>query len=221
MTEDGSAEQTSRGGRLRLAAAGAVAVAAIVATVIVLSGGGRHSSASGHAGPSTPAPLPARRITALAPAARAAGCSLIDPPYEGNAHVTGPVHYRSNPPTSGNHNPMPASDGDYVGQATPPPENLVHSLEHGRIEIQYRPGLPAGQVAHLQELFAEPEPPYAPGQYLLLFANDTGMPYAVAATAWNHLLACPAFNARIFDAIRAFRLRWTFQAPEKQFVQAE
>jgi hypothetical protein len=47
------------------------------------------------------------------------------------------------------------------------------------------------------------------------------MPYDVAAVAWTHILGCRTFNPRVFDAIRAFRLKWTLQAPEKQFTQAE
>ena len=40
------------------------------------------------------------------------------------------------------------------------------------------------------------------------------MPYAVAATAWTHLLGCKKFTNESFDAIRAFRKRYTDQAPE-------
>jgi hypothetical protein len=41
------------------------------------------------------------------------------------------------------------------------------------------------------------------------------MPYAVAATAWGHVLGCPTFNPRIFDAMRDFRLTYTNQGPEQ------
>ena len=51
-------------------------------------------------------------------------------------------------------------------------------------------------------------------QLLLLFPNPTGMPYAVAATAWGHVLGCKTFNRRIFDAFRDFRLAYTNQGPE-------
>jgi hypothetical protein len=49
---------------------------------------------------------------------------------------------------------------------------------------------------------------------MLLFQNNTNMPYAVAATAWTHLLGCPAMNDKVFDAVRAFRAAYTDKAPE-------
>ena len=55
-----------------------------------------------------------------------------------------------------------------------------------------------------------------PGGYLqLLFQNPTGMPYAVAATAWTHSITCPTFKgAATLDALRAFRAAYTNKAPE-------
>ena len=50
---------------------------------------------------------------------------------------------------------------------------------------------------------------------MLLFQNNTNMPYAVAATSWTRLLGCKTFNPRIFDAIRAFRTEYVDKAPEQ------
>ena len=50
---------------------------------------------------------------------------------------------------------------------------------------------------------------------LLLYQNPTKMPYAVAATAWGHVLGCTTFNPRVFDAFRAFRMAYTDQGPEQ------
>ena len=52
------------------------------------------------------------------------------------------------------------------------------------------------------------------GYHLLLYENSTDMPFAVAATAWDHLLGCPAMNDRVFDAIRAFTATYVDQGPE-------
>ena len=41
------------------------------------------------------------------------------------------------------------------------------------------------------------------------------MPYPVAATAWTHLVGCPKVTDKIWDALRAFRARYTDQAPEQ------
>ena len=124
------------------------------------------------------------------------------------------VHYPTNPPSYGPHYPTPASDGEYVGQATPPVGNLVHAMEHGRVEFQYRPGLPSAEVRQMEALFNETDGSFGPGQYLLLFQNSTNMPFAVAATAWDHVLGCPTFTPRVFDALRAFRLAYTLKGPE-------
>ena len=54
------------------------------------------------------------------------------------------------------------------------------------------------------------------GYKTLLFENNTNMPYAVAATAWGHLIGCNTFNDHVFDALRAFRLKYidkTVEAP--------
>jgi hypothetical protein len=192
---------------------GVAVIAAIVIAVVASSGGSDDSKpkSSGKANPEVKAvPLPPRKTTDLFAAAKAAGCVVRTFPNEGRQHITGKGTYRTNPPTSGNHNPVPAEDGDYSGQQTPAPENYVHTLEHGRIEFQYAPGTPAKVIGQLRTLFAEQ------GSYHdLLFQNNTNMPYQVAATAWTHLIGCKQVNDKIWDALRAFRLRYTDQAPEQ------
>ena len=91
-----------------------------------------------------------------------------------------------------------------VGASVPPLGMLVHALEHGRVEIQYRTGTPAQRQKQLETLLAEPIAGQPVGFDQLVFENDTGMPYAIAATAWQHRLACPTFDDRVFDALRAF-----------------
>ena len=49
---------------------------------------------------------------------------------------------------------------------------------------------------------------------MLLFQNNTNMPFAIAATAWTHLLGCPKMNNQVFDAIRTFRAAYTDKGPE-------
>jgi hypothetical protein len=179
--------------------------------------------------PAQTAAIPARRTTKLAAAARTAGCRLAHPKVEGSstppAHVLGRVAYKTNPPTSGDHNPVWSSDGNYAGVRTPAPEHYVHSLEHGRIELQYKPGTPARTISQLKSVLKEPTKTdfgvnAGNGRFALLFENNTKMPYAVAATAWGHLLGCRSAGPRMFDAIRTFRTRYTLQAPEK-ITQAE
>jgi Protein of unknown function (DUF3105) len=191
-----------------------IAVVAGIAVAVVAGSGGSNDNtpkATGAKNPQVKAvPIPPRKTTDLFAAAKAAGCTVKTFPSEGRTHITGTTTYHTNPPTSGNHNQVPAADGDYSGRQTPAKENYVHTLEHGRIEFQYRPGTPAKVIGQLRTLFNED------GAYhSLLFENNTDMPYEVAATAWTHLIGCPRVNDRIWDALRAFRVRYTDQAPEQ------
>jgi len=155
----------------------------------------------------------------LALAAKAAGCQLReDLPDEGANHVenTTEVTYETNPPTSGNHNPNWVADGAYVTPLKVNPQtagnelnirNFVHSMEHGRVEIQYSSKLPQDQQLALKGVFDE-DP-----AGMLMYPNDE-MPYAVAVTAWRQLLGCPEYNPAVLDAIRDFRDIYRGQAPE-------
>lgn len=124
------------------------------------------------------------------------------------------VVYQTNPPSYGPHYPVPAADGYYPPGQTPEVGNLVHALEHGRVEYQYRPGLASADVKQMDALFNQPAGPWGGGQLLLLFENATRMPYAVAATAWGHVLGCPTFGGHVFDALRDFRFAYTNHGPE-------
>ena len=46
------------------------------------------------------------------------------------------------------------------------------------------------------------------------------MPFAVAATAWDHQLGCPTMNPKVFDAIRAFRDEYIDKGPGSRPVGA-
>jgi hypothetical protein len=213
------AEDKRRGDRNRRlqiiggAVLGVAVVAAVIIAVVVGSGGGSDEppSSTGVKNPVVGAlPIPPRKTTDLAVAAKQAGCVVRTFPNEGRTHITGPGTYRTNPPTSGNHNPVPAPDGDYSGQQTPAKENFVHTLEHGRIEFQYAPGTPNRVIGQMRTLFAEQ------GSYHdLLFENNTKMPYQVAATAWTHLIGCTKVTPQMWDALRAFRITYTDKAPEQ------
>lgn len=195
--------------RIQLTFGAVIAVAAIVGIIaaITSSGGGPKKKAE-HV-----VPIPPQKITNLTAAAHAAGCIVRSYPMEGRTHTDKPVHYKTNPPTSGNHNPVWAEDGIYAPGKTPGKEHFVHSLEHGRVEIQYRPGTTKHRIDQLETLFNE-EVNGSRGYHQLVFENITHMPYAVAATAWTRLLGCPKWNNGIFDAIRDFRQAFLDKGPE-------
>ena len=157
--------------------------------------------------------LPDQKIGDLADAAKAAGCKLANPQIEGpdaRARRTFKASdYKTNPPTSGNHFPQWYEDGVYTPGDTPELGMLVHTLEHGRIDVQYKPGTPAKTVEQLEALLAE----QSEGYHMLLFENTTNMMTRVAATAWGHSLTCPKMNDQVFDAIRTSAAQLHRQGP--------
>jgi hypothetical protein len=190
-------------------AGGLLALAAVVAIVVVLASGGDGGSEAAGGGASGEFPAgsaPPVETTDLEEAVDAAGCELEENPEEGNTHVEESVTYEANPPTSGDHDPIPAEDGAYTD--APPKENLVHALEHGRIVIQFAPDAPDSVKGDLKALFDEA--PY----HAIITPNETDMPYEVAATAWNQVLGCEEMNDQVFDAIRAFREEFLDRGPE-------
>lgn len=214
-SERAAAAKAASAQRLRMAAAGAVVIAVIVVAVVLIAGsGGGSSDDSGSSDAVNTVPIPPAREKNLQAAAKSAGCVLLNPASEGREHVTHTVNYKnSNPPASGPHNPNPAPDGIYQPGNEPAKENWVHTLEHGRIEIQYAPATTAHQRSQLETLGNEKFNGSAL-YHVLVFENNTNMPYKVAAVAWTHVLGCKTFNNGVFDAIRDFRTAYTDKGPE-------
>jgi len=197
--------------------AGAVGLIVIVAIIVVAtSGGGGGESASGGAHLDTRSGStngiepdnrsgtkpPALKVANLKKAAKMAGCDLrLHLKDEGHTHIpqgSPAPDYKTNPPTSGNHVEPPFQQADGAYSEMPLPIDFVHSLEHGRMEIQYSPDLPEADQLEVKGLYDEM---YAA---TLLFPNKE-MPYAVAATTWTNLLGCKQYKGSItLDAIRDF-----------------
>lgn len=216
--EQADAAARARAKRVQMALAGLLAAGVVVGVVLLATSGGSGGVGGKGGGPlaagdQAKAKLPPARVKDLAAAAKAAGCELKSPPIEGSTHVPGKVKYRTNPPTSGNHSPEPALDGIYAPANAPEPENYVHALEHGRVIFEYRRGTPTTRIAQLETLGNEPingKDAYK----ILVLQNSTGMPYAVAATAWGQLLGCKTFDDASFDALRDFRTKYVDKGPE-------
>jgi Protein of unknown function (DUF3105) len=212
------AAAASRRRRLQLVGGGVLAVAAVAAVVIAIvaaAGGGddEQEASSPSSDAAAAVKLPEQATSDYQQAAKAAGCTLLNPEFEGQNHEDKnfkPSDYATNPPTSGNHTPDWYDDGVYEPGTTPSLGMLVHPLEHGRIEVQYKKGTPAADVAKLEALLNEQNE----GYHMLLFENTTGMDAQVAATAWTHSLTCPKMNDKVFDAIRTFRARYIDKGPE-------
>lgn len=208
--------------------AGVLAVAVIGGVIFAIASGGGGKS-GGKDGPNvdtrfgilpdgvevdnrTGTPPPAIVNGDLTAAAKAAHCDLqLDLPDEGNTHVTKSVpsalpKYGTNPPTSGNHYPDPLADGAFLNE--PPVGNFLHSIEHGRIEIQYSPDLPEADQLALKGVFD------SDSGGMIMFPNPD-MPYEVATTAWTELMGCKKYEGgATLDAIRDFRDQYRGRGPE-------
>jgi len=211
--EAAAARSAARKSRLQLALGGFVALVAIVAAVFLFRGAGGDSG-GGAGTPEASAAIPAQKETNLKAAADAAKCELKTVPSAGNNHTTEKVTYKDSPPTSGDHDPTAADDGLYEPGNAPPVGKHVHSLEHGRIDIQYKAGSPQATIDKLETVASEPLQFGSEAYHVLVFENNTEMEPAVAATAWTQSLTCPTMNDRVFDAIRAFRTDFTDKGPE-------
>jgi hypothetical protein len=201
----------------------AVVVAAAAVLVIVLSSGGGDSAPKGDAhinlnlsygstngitpderAGTKPPPV---KVADLATAAKQAGCDLrLHLKDEGHEHIPPTAQtpdYKTNPPTSGAHVEPPYQQADGAYSEMPAEIDFVHSLEHGRMEIQYAPDLAEADQLALKGVY---DTMYGA---TLLFPNEN-MPYEVAATTWTNLLGCPTYKGAItLDAIRDFgRATW-------------
>ncbi len=219
-------EGAEKSGRNRMVVGYAVVstiVLVVAVVVFVLVSGGGDSSASGDAHinvnqevgntngvqPDDRAGIVPARTTVfdLDEAAKQADCDVqLKLEDEGKEHL--PVdspepNYGTNPPTSGNHVEPPYQQADGAYSEEPKPLDVVHSLEHGRMAIQYSPDLPEKAQLELKGLY---DTMYGA---TLLFPNDK-MPYEVAATTWTNMIGCDTYKGAItLDAIRAFgRATW-------------
>jgi Protein of unknown function (DUF3105) len=146
--------------------------------------------------------------------ADATGCDLkLDLPDElpkgGDPHLSPgqpAPEYATTPPTAGLHDLIPQADGAYLG--TPAPTSVLHSLEHGRVAIQYSPDLPEDEQLLLKGIFDDSP------EGMLLFPNPD-MPYQVAVTAWTNLVGCDVFGEAVLDVVRDFRDEFRGKGPER------
>jgi hypothetical protein len=197
--------------------AGALVLAAlVVVAVLLLSGGGGGGDAASEVLPDG-GEAPRQQVTELDEAVEAAGCELKSERARGRDHTTDlaeRVQYPSNPPTGGNHYIEPTDDTAFP--EAPQDEQLVHSLEHGRVIIWFKPNLPEDTRADLKAL-------YDSDTYQMIIVPRREMPYQVAASAWSRepepngtgrLLGCERYNERVFDALRTFRDEHRSNGPE-------
>ena len=131
------------------------------------------------------------------------------PEILGRDHVADLSNYQysSNPPTSGNHFSNSADSGFYDEQV--PDGELVHSLEHGYVIINYDCSKFSGDCEELKseikflvnddswKVIGNPRP-----------END----YLISVTSWGKLMHLDEFNR---DKIKTFINKYRNQGPEK------
>ena len=94
---------------------------------------------------------------------------------------------RTNPPVTGRRVEQAiAADGSHIYGRAPSLHAAIHSLLHGRVLIQSRPGLPDSQVRALDRLVRD-DPDRVVG-----FENQTGMTAAVPPPPTSACLPAPA-----------------------------
>jgi len=211
--EERERKAAARGKRLQYVIGGILAAGIVAAVVVALLSSTGGDSEDGPSSANSSATLPEPNILIEDEAAAAANCEVTQVPNEGSTHEERDftiADYQSNPPTSGNHiGTAVAADGIYEQGAAPLGE-LVHSLEHGRINVQYKPGTPAEFVDQLEAFASEKQ-----GYHLLMYENATGMEPQLAATAWDFKLTCDETSPEVFDALRTFYDAHLDKAPEK------
>jgi hypothetical protein len=187
---------------LQIAGGAIVAVAIIAGVALAVAGGG---------GSDRP------EDAAVKTAAAGAGCVYRTFPEEGRGHTANPrtpANYKTNPPTSGDHNPDAAQDGLYPSGNEPALGNWVHTLEHGRILLQYATDAPAADVTALTNLYKEDVLDSGASYHMVLMRNNTKMPFQTAAVAWRHYLGCKDASPAAIAAMRLFRDRYVDKGPE-------
>lgn len=199
-------------------AGGLLAIAAII-VVAVLATGGNDGGSDAQAAEVFPdgGSFPEQKVFDVAPAAKAAGCTLRDVKANSRDHTTSldeRVKYSTNPPTSGRHYQIPAQDGIYGDP--PQDEELVHGMEHGRVIFWVKPSQPDDVRANIRALVED-------DSYQMFLVPRANMPYAVAATAWDadpgpngtgKLMTCDRVTDQTYDALAAFRDEHRSQGPE-------
>ena len=205
--------------------AGLVGIAVLVGIVMVIvSAASKNDSGNAHISQQTGSTngiqpdtrsgttVAAVKVTNLKEAAKKADCDLrLGLPNEGRTHIpptAATPEYKTNPPTSGNHVEPPYQQADGAYKEMPKELDIVHSLEHGRLEIQYSPDLSESAQLELIGLY---DSMYGA---TLLFPNEN-MPYEVAATTWRNLIGCNEYKGAItLDALRDFGKQTWSKGPE-------
>ncbi len=120
-------------------------------------------------------------------------------PATSNGNFEGPLSYKQDPPTNGDHSPGWQKCGFYSSPIEN--ERAVHSMDHGAVWITYQPDLPRDQIETLRSLARE--------DYVLVSPYpDLRAP--VIVTAWRNQLELEgAEDPRLRQFVDQFRVTET------------
>lgn len=114
--------------------------------------------------------------------------------------------YNSNPPSSGWHWPQPADWGIYDKEL--PDEQLVHNLEHGGVNVFYKPDAPQELVNKLKERVR----PYPRKTVLAPRSKNETL---IALASWGYVLKLDTFDeSKIREFLKNNRNRGPEQFPD-------
>lgn len=138
-------------------------------------------------------------------------------PNEGAAHVpvNEQVDYDANPPASGPHwsagGIAPVAAGVY--EEALEEEQWIHNLEHGYVVILFDCRGPCQPtfIEQLDELFEAAPPSEMFGNTKLVISPYDGLPFAIAAVAWDHQLHLESFDQ---ETLLEFYGTYVDQGPE-------
>jgi hypothetical protein len=106
---------------------------------------------------------------------------------QGQKHIAiGAQHekYNSNPPSSGSHYINAAPWG--IKPVELPDETLIHNLEHGGIEIAYKPDLPQAQVDQLKKIVTALPPSSKFNETKIVLAPRAANDKPIELVAWTY-----------------------------------
>ena len=148
-------------------------------------------------------------------AAAEANCDDVEELEEQEAgHIeAGAEHepYSSSPPTSGPHYEVPAETTFFTEQI--PPEQVLHTMEHGAIAIWYQPDAPQETLDDIEAVTAQ-----EPAATVTLPYTDLESPYTFAMTGWGVVQKCEKVSQEVVDD---FRRDYQGEGPEEITPQFE
>lgn len=124
----------------------------------------------------------------------AGGCQVDGATDPGGGHVSAPT-FRVDPPSGGDHLPLAASAGFYEPGQAPPDGASVYSLQHGYVDIGYRPTLDPAALDPVRRLFD------TYGKDTLVLPHPS-LSQPIAATAWHHRLLCGSVDTAALHRLR-------------------